>query len=150
MEFENVTRKVIEEECEDYFLGIVDLSLADNDVIEQYDVLIAEYPRAVSIGITIPNMVTDKLFNRKIGLCETNKQLNNITVQLSNLLEQEGYKTLTLPKTRTVNDKTFISLHVLAAKLANLGWIEKNSLVTPEVGPNVDWGTILTDAPLDS
>jgi len=37
----------------------------------------------------------------------------------------------------------------LAAHLAGLGWIGKSALlITPEHGPRVRWGTVLTDAPL--
>ena len=37
----------------------------------------------------------------------------------------------------------------MAASKADLGWIEKNMFITPEVGIGVNWGTVLTDAPLD-
>ena len=41
-------------ECEDYFLGVEDLFLTDDPVILQYKTLLNEYPRAISIGITLP------------------------------------------------------------------------------------------------
>lgn len=40
MEFEDKARKIVEKECDDYFLGIVDLSLAKNVVIGQFKSLI--------------------------------------------------------------------------------------------------------------
>lgn len=79
---------------------------------------------------------------------EINNQLNTITVYLSNLLEQEGYKTLAVPNTGRMDKGIFVSLHKLAAISADLGRIEKNMVVTPEVGPGVNWGTVLTDAPI--
>jgi epoxyqueuosine reductase len=40
--------------------------------------------------------------------------------------------------------------HKLAANMAGLGWIGKSALlITPEHGPRVRWGTVLTDAPLE-
>lgn len=152
MQFEDTIRKIIEEKCDDYFLGIADLSLAKNDIIEQREPFFAEYPRAISIGITIPYAVTDELLmSKSTGIYnETNCQLNAITAHLSSLLQDEGYKALSLPKSEGVNEGSFISLHKLAANLSNLGQIENNLIVTPEVGPGVNWGTVLTDAPIEA
>lgn len=152
MEFENTIRKIIEEECEDYFLGVTDLSLAENDILKQYESFFEDYPRAISIGITLPPTATRETVDKSTKVYnETNQQLNSITTHLSSLLQKEGYKTLSIPKTEKVDDNTFISLHKLAANLADLGEIGENGLfVTPEVGPGVNWGTILTDAPLEA
>jgi len=57
MKCENVIRNVIENECEDYYLGMVDLSQVDNALIEKYGSLITEYPRAISIGVTLPYLI---------------------------------------------------------------------------------------------
>lgn len=57
MQFEDIIRKTIEERCEDYFLGIADLSLAEEAVIQQYGSLFYGYPRAISIGITLPYII---------------------------------------------------------------------------------------------
>ena len=152
MEFENTIRKIIEKECEDYYLGIADLSLAENDILQQYKSFFDEYPRSISIGITLPYNAAGEIIDRNTKLYnEINQQLNIITTHLSKLLQQEGYKTLSIPKTEKLEDKNFISLHKLAANVADLGEIETNgSLVTPEVGPGVNWSTILTDAPLEA
>ena len=147
MQFEDMIREVIETECEDYFLGTADLSLAKNPMIQQYKPLIAEHPRAISIGITLPYTVTDELMGNAAIYNETNCQLKSITAHLTSLLEHKGYKAFSVPKADRMNDGTFISLHKLAANLASLGRIEKNGLlVTSEVGPGVNWGTVLTDA----
>lgn len=54
-----------------------------------------------------------------------------------------------MPKSGKINNEIFSSLHYLAASNANLGRIEKNMFITPEVGVGVNWDTVLTDAPLD-
>ena len=152
MEFENTIRKIIENVCEDYYLGIADLSLAENDILRQYKLFFEEYPRSISIGITLPHNPSGEVIDRNTKTYnEINQQLTVITTHLSKLLQQGGYKTLSIPKTEKKDDDNFISLHKLAANVADLGEIEKNgSLVTPEVGTGVNWSTILTDAPLEA
>lgn len=148
MKFESAIRNSIETECEDYFLGIVDFYHLENSLIEKYDSLISEYPRAISVGITLPNLISDgvKKSYEKI-YHETNCQLKYITSKLTKLLENEGYKAFTIPKSR-INDENRISFHEKVANLANMGEIEKNLIITPEVGSRVNWGTVLTNAPL--
>lgn len=149
MKFEENTRRIVEKECEDYYLGITDLSLAHNSVIKQFKSLISEYPRAISIGITLPYKITDELKSKGASIYqETTCQLKNITNQLDKLLENRGYKALILPKSR-IEDKNNVSLHTVVAHLADLGRIEKGMLVTPEVGSQVNWATVLTDAPIE-
>ena len=146
MKLEEEIRNSIETECEDYFLGIVDLSLLENKLAEKYDSLISQYPRAISVGITLPILNYDELMMNKKVFNQTNCQLKHITSQLSRLLECEGYQALSMPKSRS--DVPHISFHEVVANLADMGKIEKNYLITPEVGSKVNWGTVLTNAPL--
>ncbi len=140
---------IIENECEDYFLGTADLTQAQQHVIEHYGPLFNEYPRAISIGITLPYKFSDESSDKINPLYSiTDQQLHKITAQLSYLLEEEGYNAFSFPKARKM-DKTSTSLHLIAADQADLGQIENNVLKTNEVGAAVNWGTVLTDAPLD-
>lgn len=152
MKFENEIREIIEEECEDYFLGVADLFHAENEILKQYESFFNEYPMSISIGITLPYKATGELKSKNTKFYrETNQQLKVITAHLSSLLQQEGYKTLSVPKTEKMDSGTFISLHALAANVADLGDIEKNGLlVTPEAGTEVNWGTVLTNAPINA
>jgi epoxyqueuosine reductase QueG len=151
MEFGDNIRTIIEENCEDYFLGNTDLSLPDKIITKQYTSLIAIYPRAISIGITLPNKITEQKLRtcKNLNYTEFNRKINNITRNLCDLLNYEGYKALAVPKSGDINNELFGSLHQMAATNANLGWIEKNMLITPEVGVRVNWGTVLTNAPLN-
>lgn len=147
MKFEEEIRNSIETECEDYFLGSVDLSVKENTLVEKYDSLISKYPRAISVGITLPYWICDELkVNAKLYK-QSNCQLKYITSQLSKILEKEGYQAFSIPKSRNENNH-YISFHEMVANLADMGEIEKNMLITPEVGSKVNWGTILTNAPL--
>jgi len=51
-----------------------------------------------------------------------------------------------MPKSR--EESPNISFHEAVAYLADLGHFEKDILVTPEAGSMVNWGTVLTNAPL--
>jgi len=42
---------------------------------------------------------------------ETNNHLNNIIIKLSSLIQNQGYKTVALPKAGRIKDEIFISLH---------------------------------------
>lgn len=146
MQLEEKIREIIENECDDYFLGFGDLSNTDNPMIHEYSTLFNDYPTSISIGITIP------FFNEDANIPEsydkTNCQLKTITMKICNVLEDEGYSSLSFPKSKQ-SDENSVSLHVIAANHANLGEIGKNGLLTtPEVGPGVNWGTILTEAPI--
>jgi epoxyqueuosine reductase QueG len=149
LKFEDKARIIIENECEDYFLGIADLTQAQKHVIEHYGPLFKEYPRAISIGITLPFKFTVDSSD-KINYIHSiaDQQLYKITAQLSHLLEEEGYNAFSFPKARK-SDQTTLSLHLIAANQADLGQIENNVLKTIEAGDGVNWGTVLTDAPLD-
>jgi epoxyqueuosine reductase QueG len=150
MQFEDKARKIIENECEDYFFGIVDLSFAKYPDIKQYSTLLNEYPMAISIGITHPMILGDGLpYGSESKNNTSNCQLNIITAHLINLLEKEGYNAFSVPKARNMKDKNFTSLHIIVAQEADMGIIENNGLlITPEVGSAVNWGTLLTDAPI--
>jgi epoxyqueuosine reductase QueG len=149
LKFEDKARIIIENECEDYFLGIADLTQAQQHVIEHYGPLFKEYPRAISIGITLLSKITvDSSDEIKYIHNITDQQLYKITAQLSHLLEIEGYNAFSFPKARK-SDQNTMSLHLIAANQADLGQIKNNVLKTIEVGDGVNWGTVLTDAPLD-
>jgi epoxyqueuosine reductase QueG len=127
---------------------MVDLSRIKNSLVERYSSLITEYPRAISIGLTLPQIIRNEFGSNKNWIYnETYCHLKSISSHLSSLLEQKGYKTLSIPKSKDFTDSD-ISFHEIVANLANLGEINKYSLITTEVGSRVKWGTVLTNAPL--
>jgi hypothetical protein len=48
--------------CE--FVGVADLAIAEQAIREQGGVTVAGFPKAVSIGITLPDAIVDQLPNR--------------------------------------------------------------------------------------
>lgn len=159
MQLEEAIRNTIEEECEDYFLGFADLSTLNKDIIKHKEAMTHEYPKAISIGITMPPKIIVKLSREYKVQKEYNDMYNqiiyqsdSITKHLSNLLETKGYKTLPVLVSNKLKEKKFFSAfsHELIANLAGLGYMINNgSLITPEVGSGVLWSTIFTNAPLN-
>jgi epoxyqueuosine reductase QueG len=143
------------------FFGVADLSLARDAILAQGGTVIAQYPRAVSIGIALLHAIVNQLPRRAERAVATgyryhcydliNQRLDLIASRLSNVLQRDGYRALPVPASKTVDDERLCAVfsHKMAAHLAGLGWIGKSCLlVTSEMGPRVRWATVLTDAPL--
>jgi epoxyqueuosine reductase QueG len=144
------------------FLGIADLTAAEEVVREQGGDLVSGLPRAVSVGVALPKVIVDQLdrqldravmmnYNRH-GYDVINARLDFIVSMLAGTLASKGYRALPVPASQTLDSERELGLfsHKLAAHLAGLGWIGKSCLlVTPQVGPRVRWATVLTDAPLE-
>ena len=143
------------------FYGVADLSPAHDAILAQGGQEIAAYPRAISVGIVLPQTIVDQLPNRANravainyrhhGYEVINQRLDFIASRVSGLIQRDGFQALPLPAAKRVDDERLCAAfsHKLAAHLAGLGWIGKSCLlVTPEKGPRVRWVTILTDAPL--
>ena len=149
MQFESNIREIIENECDDYYLGTTDLSICKDPMINKYKLLFDEYPQAISIGITLPQ--NSQLLKNDIysNYSESYCKLKSISVNLCSFLEQEGYNTVVLPKSEKVNDEKFISIHKLVAAQADLGKIDENGFfITNDIDSKVNLGTVLTDASL--
>ena len=74
-------------------------------------------------------------------------------MMIAQSLGEAGFQAFVVPASQTLDRTKLIGVfsHKLAAHLAGLGWIGKSALlITPEHGPRVRWGTVLTDAPLET
>jgi epoxyqueuosine reductase len=158
-------QKKVEKKARDMgarFFGAADLGPARDFITSQGGGFLAEFPRAVSLGITLHDGIVDQLpRHREIPVARTydylyytvNRSLDRIALRISTLLDQNGYKTLLIPASDTLYKEKALGLfsHKLAAHLAGLGWIGPSCLlITPQAGPRVRWVTILTDAPLET
>ena len=145
------------------FYGVADLTPAREAMLGQGGATIAEYPRAVSIGIGLLHAIVDQLpqhSDRAVGLTYrhhaydlVNQRLDHIASPLAGAIQRAGYRALPVPASQTVDDERLCGLfsHKMAAHLAGLGWIGRSCmLITPQVGPRVRWATVLTDAPLEA
>jgi epoxyqueuosine reductase QueG len=161
MELEVKLKQLAEDMGADFF-GIANLSSAHEAIRNLWEERAAQFPRAISVGISLPHAIVDQQPNRFSSAVAMNykhhaykiinQRLDHTSSRLSGVLQREGYESLPIPSTQE-NTHTAelygIFSHKMAARLSGLGWIGKCCLlVTPEVGPRVRWGTILTDASL--
>lgn len=143
------------------FFGVADLAPAREAILEQGGPEVAEYPRAISIGIRLFDPLVDQLPRRKERAVAVsyrhhcydvvNQRLDLLASRLAGIVQREGYRAFPVPASLRANDEKICAVfsQKMAAHLAGLGWIGKSCLlVTPEAGPRARWTTILTDAPL--
>ena len=151
---------LVKEEGADY-LGFADLTSVYDEVFRQGGEVISSYQKAVVFGVALANPVVDLLAipenpASKINYHHhayniINTRIDLISSRITGLIQKKGFSVMPVPASiRTDNDRicSFFS-HKLAARQAGLGWIGKSCmLITPDHGPRVRWGSILTDAPL--
>lgn len=145
------------------FFGVADLAPAREFIAERGGEMVAQFPRAVSIGVRMPSEIVDQIVRQddRTALIAylshsydiLNIRLNQIASRLAALLQREGCRAFPVAAAERANGEDLYGLlsHKLAAHLAGLGWIGKSCLlVTPGAGPRVRWASILTDAPLEA
>jgi epoxyqueuosine reductase len=143
--------------------GIADLTSARQRVSEQGGDFLAQFPRAVSHGFVLTDGIVDTLVDhdnipalytyRHYVYQTVNPRLDSISLTLAQALDKAGFQAYVVPASQTVDRTRLVGVfsHKLAAHLAGLGWIGKSAmLITPEHGPRVRWGPVLTDAPLEA
>ena len=113
---------------------------------------------AITIGVRLSDFIIDGIVDKPTYTYfhhyrSVNALIDNITLRTMLLIQDNGYKALAVAASQTVNnmplDYSGLFPHKTAAVMAGLGWIGKNGLfVTPDFGPRVRLGTILTDMKL--
>jgi epoxyqueuosine reductase len=145
------------------YFGIADLTPARQVVSEQGGEFLTRFPRAVSHGFVLTDGIVDTLVHHEnIAALNTygyyvrqtvNPRIDSISLMLAQYLAKADFQAFAVPSSQTLDRPRLVGVfsHKLAAHLAGLGWIGKSALlITPEHGPRVRWGTVLTDAPLEA
>lgn len=145
------------------YFGVADLTVATQFVSEQGGEFLTQFPRALSHGFVLTDGIVNTLaHNESIAALNSywyyvyrivNPRLDSISLMLAQALDKAGFQAYVVPASQTVDRTRLIGVfsHKLAAHLAGLGWIGKSALlITREHGPRVRWGTVLTDAPLQT
>jgi epoxyqueuosine reductase QueG len=143
------------------YFGVADLSLTRQGPLTPIEQkIIAKYTTAVVIGVPLTTSIVDKIGSQHDNLSlrqyyshvyyEISPFIDEITDHLYSCIEDQGYTAWPVPATETIDTDNQYSLfsHKMVANLAGLGWIGKSCLlITPDRGPRVRWGTVLTSAP---
>ena len=143
------------------YCGVADLAPARGFIEWQGGKDVAEYPRAVVMGIVLLDSLVDLLPDRETApnamqykhhaYDVVNSALDQVAMQVANTIQRAGFRAFPVPASKRASDGKIAAVfsHKLAAHMAGLGWIGRNCLlVTPDHGPRVRWVTVLTDAPL--
>jgi len=143
------------------YFGIADLTPAKQSISEQGGEFLTQFPRAVSYGFVLMDSIVNALgYNNRVAALHTYRyhwqtvffRVDSISLMLAQAIDKAGFQAFIVPSSQRVDKDKLAGVfsHKLAAHLAGLGWIGKNALlITPEHGPRVRWGTVLTDAPLE-
>jgi len=105
--------KHLAESCGADFFGVADLSPARDAILAQGGPVIAEYPRAISIGIALPHSIVNQLPRRAEravavsyqhhGYDVVNQRLDLVASRLSSALQREGCNALPIPASKRVD-----------------------------------------------
>lgn len=142
--------------------GVADLRPVRDYVVDQGGQHLRPFTHAISVGIGLSNAIVDRIdfelpADRSLygwHLYQTvSPALDAVAWRLARTIEQWGYLALPVPTSqyRAPGERRALFPHKLAAHLAGLGWMGKNSLlITQEFGPRLRLSSILTDCPLQA
>lgn len=124
--------------------------------------LVPKQYNELTTGISIVVRLSDMVMNEISDQAPThtyfhhyrtvNAFIDHLTLRVVMQLQSLGYHAVAVPASQSINlpgyDYSGVFQHRTAATKAGNGWIGKNaSLITPEFGPRVRLGTILTNMP---
>ncbi len=142
--------------------GVADLGPAQDFIISQGGSLVEKFPRAVSMGMQLSDLIVDRhspddprrqsLYWHHVYNVVT-PALDFLAYDVTRWLAGKGFQALPVPGSTPYNFEKLSGIfsHKLAAHLAGLGWIGKSCLLlTDRFGPRVRFVSVLTDAPLET
>ena len=140
--------------------GVADLSPAKDFILRQGDEFLAQYRYGISLGFPLPRGYVDILVEQDSRAALTtygflhhhvDHWLDILNVQLCRIIEESGFRALPIPTDELMDWEHALGVFSLKIPpfLAGIGWIGRNNLlITPDLGPRIRLGAILTDAPL--
>lgn len=110
----------------------------------------------ISIGLRLSGAVLETIVHEPTKLYafhykRVNSLLDEITIRISNLIQENGYKALPVPASHVEDwkEQRGAVSHKMIGYLAGLGFIGRSGLlVNPSFGAQVRYASVLTDFPL--
>lgn len=146
--------QIIKEEMKNWGAYRVSFAYLGENLPEGLNTLKYAVSFFIRLSDAIINQIEDKPTHTYFHHYRTvNTLIDIIGLRTSLLIQDWGYNAISVPASQTVKTAddpyTGIFQHKTAARLGGLGWIGKNGLlITPEFGPRVRLGTVLTDMEL--
>jgi epoxyqueuosine reductase QueG len=144
----------LKEKLKDWGASKFSFGMVGDYLPERYRKLNYAISIAVRLSDAIINEIDDKPTHTYFHHYRAvNSLIDSITLKASLLIQEWGYLALAIPASQTVKTDedayTGIFQHKTAATLSGLGWIGKSALlITPEYGPRIRLGTIITNMEL--
>lgn len=138
----------IARECGAFKVGFADLTNVLPDRLKRYKYGISiAFPLLKGIFDNVIDRPTHEYFHHYRSI---NRLIDDATTKIALEIEKSGYRAYPVGASQSVpGDYTGVFQHKTAARLSGMGWIGKSAmLVTPEHGPRVRFGTVLTDMEL--
>ena len=130
-------------------IGFGDVS---SHVIDKYSDLTTAISFVVRLSDSVMDEVKEGPTHEYFHLYRSvNRLIDDIALKIVITLQREGYRAIPIAASQSINiegNKPYNGLfsHRMAATRAGVGWIGKNaSIITPEYGPRIRLGTVLTD-----
>jgi epoxyqueuosine reductase len=136
--------------------GIADMSLYQSDLVGLDTAIQKQLPYAIIYGLLLSKSVLDTVMDGPNQLYlhhyrQLNYRLDMMGYLLSREIEKKGYNALPFAASQVIdwqNQKGHIS-HKHIGVVAGIGWIGRsNLLVSPLLGAQARYNTVLTDMPL--
>jgi epoxyqueuosine reductase len=156
MEYHNKEIAAFLDEMKADSFGIADMSLYQSDLTGLDSTIKEGLPYAIIFGLVLSKCVLDTVKDGPNQLYlhhyrQLNYRLDMMGYLLSREIEKKGYNALPLAASQVIDwqdQKGHIS-HKHIGAIAGIGWIGRsNLLVSPVVGAQARYNTVLTDMPL--
>ena len=137
-------------------VGVADLALLRGIYTYPPD-LLRPFQRGISVAVRLADPVVDAITVQDPTAVYAqhyvvvNALLDQMTLRLTGHIQRLGYHAIPVHASQQLGVKRWYAAisHKAVARAAGLGWVGENLLlITPQYGPRVRLGTVLTDMPL--
>lgn len=149
-------KQVTQEKIKNLFISLGVTKFGFGNLEEVIPEKYADLSTGISFAIRLSDAVMDEISDETPTHTyfhhyrTVNAFIDHVALRVVMLLQAEGYRAIAIPASQSINEPGFdysgLFQHRTVATRAGMGWIGKNAcLVTPEYGPRVRLGSIITN-----